>query len=186
MVTRAGPDGPGAGSSWSRTWTTTARKPATVTVGHHQRRSERAAWRGRGPWSTRGAHPGRWGQPVGGWSQPMRGFTTCSFTTGEWRWAARPSTGGPGSRRHTGARRWATWSGRPAPAAEGDDGFAVVGGRGAVGAGLGAAVQGDAAGHAGHGPGAVAQVDQPDGTSGHDQAPSKQRDGGVRVGRSGR
>ena len=39
-------------------------------------------------------------------------------------------------------------SGRPAAAAEGDDGFAVVVAGGAVGAGLGAAVQGDAAGHA--------------------------------------
>src|SRR5215218_9083400 len=82
MASRLGPDRPGAGSSWSRTWTTTARKPATVTVGHHQRPNARAAWRGWGPWSTSGAHPGRWvwAQPVGGWPQPMREFTTCSFT----------------------------------------------------------------------------------------------------------
>src|SRR5512132_4111086 len=78
MVTRPGPDRPGAGSSWARTWTTTARKPPTVRIGHHQRPNVRAAWRGRGPWSPSGAHPGRggWAQPVGGWPQPMRGFTT--------------------------------------------------------------------------------------------------------------
>src|SRR5215218_724376 len=188
LVTRPWADRPGAGSSWSRTWTTTARKPATVTVGHHQRRSDWAAWRGVGPWSTSGAHPGRggWAQPVGGWSQPMRGFTSMLLHDGGgWRWAARPSTGRVRDRAATpGPAGWATWSGRPAPAAEGQDGFAVVGGGGAVGAGLSAAVQGDPAGHAGHGPGAVAQVDQPDGTS-HGGAPSKTISGWVRAGRSG-
>src|SRR5205809_138994 len=80
---------------------------------------------------------------------------------------------GAGSRRATGAPGRATWSGRPAPpAAERYDGFAVVAAGGAVSTGLGAAVQGDAAGHTGHGPGAVTQVDQPDGTSGHDGTPS--------------
>src|SRR5215217_5307202 len=170
MLTRAGPDRPGAGSSWSRTWTTTAMKPPTVRIGHHQRRSDPAAWRGRGPWSTSGAHPGRggWAQPVGGWPQPMRGFTHApsrGLLGGLAVGGASVHGWGPGSRRHTGAQGWATWSGRPATAAEGDDGFAVVGGGGAVGAGLGPAVQGQTTSHAGHGPDAVAQVDQPDGTS---------------------
>src|SRR4029450_9854501 len=66
----------------------------------------------------------------------------------------------------------------PAAAAEGDDGFAVVGGGGAVGAGLGPAVQGQTTSHAGHGPGAVAQVDQPDGTS-HGGTPSRRTAGGL-------
>ena len=82
---------------------------------------------------------------------------------------------GPGSRRRTGPVGRVL--GRPAPAAEGDDGFAVVAAGGAVGAGLGAAVQGDAAGHAGHGPGAVAHVDQPGGTSGHDRLLPDERGG---------
>src|SRR5215218_8351094 len=160
MVTRPGPDRPGAGSSWSRTWTTTARKPPTVRIGHHQRPSDRAAWRGVGPWSTSGAHPGRWGwaQPGGGWPQPMRGFTTCSFAWGRVGGGrrVRPRVGSGIAPPHRGPE-WARWSGRPTvAAAEGDDGFAGVGGGGAVGAGLGPAVQGEAAGHAGHGPGAVA------------------------------
>src|SRR5215218_1830557 len=179
LVTRPWADRPGAGSSWSRTWTTTARKPATVTVGHHQRRSDWAAWRGVGPWSTSGAHPGRggWAQPVGGWSQPMRGVTSMLLHDGGgWGWAARPSTGRVRDRAATpGPAGWATWSGRPAPAAEGQDGFAVVGGGGAVGAGLSAAVQGHPAGHAADRPGAVAHVDQPGRASGHGLPPSSRR-----------
>src|SRR5215207_8504693 len=160
-VTRAGPDRPGVGSSWSRTWTRTARKPAMVTVGHHQRRSDRATLRGRGPWSTNGAHPGRWGwaQPVGGWPQPMRGFTSLLLhLRSGWRWAARPSTGGSGiAPPHRGPEVGHLV--RPAGAGgRGDDGFAGVGGGGAVGAGLGPVVQGQKTSHAGHGPGAIAQV----------------------------
>src|SRR5215218_8668164 len=121
MASRLGPDRPGAGSSWSRTWTTTARKPAAVTVGHHQRRSDRAAWRGVGPWSTNGAQPGRWGwaQPVDGWPQPMRGFTSLLLHVGSgWRWAARPSTGGVRDRAAAPGPAGGPRSGRPAAAAE--------------------------------------------------------------------
>ena len=71
------------------------------------------------------------------------------------------------------------WSGAAGAAAEGEDGFAEMAAGGALGAGLGAAVQGDAAGHAGHGPGAVAHIDQPGGPSSHDQAPSKRASGVV-------
>src|SRR5215207_6451462 len=47
------------------------------------------------------------------------------------------------------------------------NGFAVVAVGGAVGAGLGASVDGDAAGHAADGPGAIAHVDPPGRASGH-------------------
>src|ERR671913_439441 len=77
------------------------------------------------------------------------------------------------------------WSGRPAPA-EGEDGFAVVAAGGAVGAALAAAVDGDAAGHAADRPGAVTHVDQPGGTSGHNETPSRTGGrAGARAGRSG-
>ena len=68
-------------------------------------------------------------------------------------------------------------SARSVGSAEGEDGFAAVAGEHPVGDGLGAAVQGDAAGHAGHGPGAVAHVDQPDGTSHDGLLPDNQRAG---------
>src|SRR5215217_886549 len=175
-VSRPRYDRPGAEWSWSRTWTTTARKPPTARIGHHQRPTERAAWRERGPGSTSGAQAGAC-QPGGGWPQPMRGFTSLLLQVGSVGGGRRirPRVG-PGSRRHTGARRWATWSGRPAPA-EGDDGLAEVAAGGAVGAGLRPAVDGDAAGHAADRPGAVTHVDQPGGASGHNEAPSRTADG---------
>src|ERR671912_1585706 len=92
-VSRPRYDRAGAEGSWSRTWTTTARKPPTARIGHHQRPTDRAAWRERGPGSTNGAQPGAC-QPGGGWLQPMRGFTSLLLHEGVgWRWAARPSTG---------------------------------------------------------------------------------------------
>ena len=151
IVSRPRSDRPGAGSSWPRTKPATTRKPPTARVGHSQRPTERAVWRGRGPWSTSGAHPGAQPEETGpsgcecSRAAPSRGGLAVGGASvhGVRGRAAAP---GPG---------WATWSGRPAAAAEGDDGFAAVAGGGAVGAGLGAAVQGDATRHAGHGPGAV-------------------------------
>src|SRR5215211_6003147 len=119
----------------------TARKPLRAAVGHSQRPTERAAWRGRGPGSASVAQPGRWGWPQlgGGWPQPMRGFTSNSFTRvgGLAVGGASVREARPGSRRRTGGRAGPTRSGRPALAAEGEDGFAVVAAGGAVGAALG-------------------------------------------------
>jgi len=57
-----------------------------------------------------------------------------------WQWAARPSTGWVRNGAAPGAG--VDELGRPATAAQGHDGFAVVAAGGAVGAALGAAVQG--------------------------------------------
>src|SRR4029450_5876761 len=79
---------------------------------------------------------------------------------------------GPGSRRPTGSSGWLGGSAAPA-AAQGNDRFAAVAGEHPVGGALVAAVQGQAAGQAAHRPGAVAHVDLPSGTSGHDRPPSR-------------
>src|SRR5215216_3193377 len=183
-VSRPRYESPGAEGSWSRTWARTARKPLMVRLGHHQRPNDRAAWRGRGPGPTSGAQLGAC-QPWGGWPQPMRRFTSSSFTNGLVRVVG--GAAGHGRVQDDAAAPglgWAGWSGRPAPAAEGEDGFAEMAAGGALSGGLGAAIQGDAAGQAGHRPGAVAHVDQPDGASSHEQAPSRGADGvGVRAGR---
>jgi hypothetical protein len=71
--------------------------------------------------------------------------------------------------------RWAAWLGRSAApaAAQGDDGFAAVAREDPVGGALVTAVQGQPAGHAADGPGAVAHVDLPGAASSHDRTPSR-------------
>src|SRR4029453_15041914 len=148
-VSRPRGDSPGAAGSWSTTWVMTARKPVTVRVGHHQRARVRAAWGVRGSGATSGAHPGSWGwpEPEGGWPQPMRGFTRLLLPRGRRDWGGRRVH--PGRVRARATHGAGLDSGRPPAAAEGEDGFAgVVGGR-ALGAGLGPAGEGEAAGHAG-------------------------------------
>jgi hypothetical protein len=55
----------------------------------------------------------------------------------------------------------------PARSAKRDDGFAAVAGEHSVGGALVTAAQGQATGHAAHGPGAVAHVDEPEVAVGH-------------------
>ena len=125
MVHRPRSDRPGAGSSWPRTKPVTTRKPLTARVGHSQRPTDRAVWRGRGPGSTSGVHPVWWGGPQpGGWLQPLRACMCCSFTRGmDWVGGGRrvrpaggsgvaPPHRGPGGPRGQAGRRWRRPRGR--------------------------------------------------------------------------
>src|SRR4029450_5768965 len=71
-VSRPRYDRPGTEGSWSRTWTTTARKPLTARVGHSQRASDRAAGGGEGAGGGGGGGGPGGGPGGGGWSGPSR------------------------------------------------------------------------------------------------------------------